>query len=100
MYFAPSTSRYASYGDDDDTGAFPLGSPSARHGDTSARPGRSMFSVPEHQLPQTAEAMKKNTVRDFRIERIRKRQMDMAERREVPGAARWLQSFEYRRLDA
>ena len=42
-----------------------------------------MFSVPEHQLPQTAEAMKKNTIRDFRIERIRKRQMDMAERREV-----------------
>merc|ERR1719456_1949513 len=56
----------------------------------------SMFSVPEHQLPQTAEAMKKNTVRDFRIERIRKRQMDMAERREVAEMA--AKEFDERRL--
>jgi len=56
----------------------------------------SMFSVPEHQLPQTAERMKTNTVRDFRIERIRKRQMDMAERREVAEMA--AKEFDERRL--
>ena len=38
-------------------------------------------------MPQIAEAMKKNTIRDFRVERIRKRQADMAERREVAEMA-------------
>ena len=49
--------------------------------------GASIFAAPEHQMPQIAEAMKKNTVRDFRVERIRKRQADMAERREVAEMA-------------
>jgi hypothetical protein len=58
--------------------------------------GASIFAAPEHQMPQIAEAMKKNTVRDFRVERIRKRQADMAERREVAEMA--AKEFDERRL--
>merc|ERR1712182_145962 len=56
----------------------------------------SIFASPEHQMPQIAEAMKKNTIRDFRVERIRKRQSDMAERREVAEIA--AKEFDERRL--
>jgi len=55
-----------------------------------------VFSNPDYQNPQINETMKKNCQRDFKLERIRKRQCDMAERREVAEMA--AKEFDERRL--
>lgn len=46
-----------------------------------------VWSVPDVHSPQRTDEMKRNATRDFRLERIRKRQGDMAERRELAEVA-------------
>lgn len=55
-----------------------------------------MFSTPDFRTPQTSEELRKNAVRDYKIERIRKRQADFAERREIAEMA--AKEFDERRL--
>mmetsp|Transcript_119180 Transcript_119180/g.222814 ORF Transcript_119180/g.222814 Transcript_119180/m.222814 type:complete len:1036 (+) Transcript_119180:67-3174(+) len=47
----------------------------------------SIFAVPDHRNPQVEDAMKKHARSEFRVERIRQRQREFAERCEVANEA-------------
>jgi len=55
-----------------------------------------MLGVPDNATPQVYDELRKNAQRDFKLERIRKRQADFAERREVAEMA--AKEFDERRL--